>query len=142
MLCALAVLLLSATAALAWEAGSGRLCELNHQGEAVSVRLTYDPAMRQYTIAITPDRPWSPGPLFTLRFDGPRGKTISTSRHVLSRGGATLSVTDRGFGNVLDGLEFNSTATARLGEHRVAFALDGAGPAVRAFRACATGVSL
>jgi hypothetical protein len=38
---------------------------------------------------------------------GPRGNMISTSRHALSDDGRTLSVSDRGFGNVLNGLEFN-----------------------------------
>ena len=141
MLRALAILLLTASPALAWEARSGRVCELTHEGEAASVRVTYDPAMPEYTIAITPDRPWSPGPIFAIRFDGPPGLTISTDRHVILGGGATLTVTDRGFGNVLNGLEFSDTATALLGDRAIAFALDGAGPAVRAFRACTTGES-
>ena len=42
---------------------------------------------------------------------------------------------------MLNGLEFNDTATALLGDRAVAFALDGAGPAVRAFRACTAGQS-
>ncbi|MHA1553775.1 MAG: excinuclease ABC subunit B [Alphaproteobacteria bacterium] len=141
MLRVLAVLLLSAAPALAWEAGSGRVCELTHQGEAARVSVTYDPAIGEYAIAITPERPWSPGPIFTIRFDGPRGLTISTDRHAVSGGGATVTVMDRGFGNVLNGLEFNDTATALLGDQAVAFALDGAGPAVRTFRACTTRVS-
>ena len=80
-------------------------------------------------------------PIFAIRFDGPRGLTISTDRHVILDDGATLTVTDRGFGNVLNGLEFNDTATALLGDRAVAFALDGAGPAVRAFRACTAGTN-
>ena len=142
MLRALAVLLLTATPALAWEARSGHVCELTHEGDAARVRVTYDPAIPEYAIAITPDRPWSPGPTFAIRFDGPRGMTISTDRHVIFDGGATLTVTDRGFGNVLNGLEFNYTATALLGDRAIAFALDDAGPAVRAFRACTTGASI
>ncbi len=141
MLRAFAVLLLTATPALAWEARSGPVCELTHEGEAGRVRVTYDPAIAEYAIAITPDRPWSPGPIFAIRFDGPRGLTISTDRHVIIDSGATLTVTDQGFGNVLNGLEFNDTATALLGDRAVAFALDGAGPAVRAFRACTAGES-
>ena len=133
---------LGATPALAWEARSGDVCELTHEGQAASIRVTYDPAIPEYTIAITPDRPWSSGPIFTMRFDGPRSLTISTNRHVILGDGATLSVADKGFGNVLDGLEFNDTATALLGDRAIAFALDGAGPAVRAFRACTTDVSL
>lgn len=140
MLRALAVLLLAAAPALAWEARSGRVCELTHEGEVAHVRVTYDPAIPETAIAITPDRPWSPGPIFTIRFDGPRGMAISTDRHVILGDGVTLTVTDRGFGNVLNGLEFNDTASALLGDRTVAFTLDGAGPAVRAFRACSTGV--
>ena len=142
MLRALAILLLTAPPALAWEARSGRVCELTHQGETAQIRVTYDPANLEYAVAITPDRPWSPDPLFAIRFDGPRGMTISTNRHVIPDDGATLTVTDRGFGNVLDGLEFNSTATALLGDRVVAFALDDAGPAVRVFRACTTGTNV
>ena len=141
MLRALAVLLLTATPALAWEAKTGPICELTHEDEVANVRVTYDPAVAEYAIAITPDRPWSPGPVFAIRFDGPRGLTISTGRHVISGEGATLTVTDRGFGNVLNGIEFNDTATALLGDRAIAFALDGAGPAVRAFRACTAGES-
>ena len=98
MLRALAVLLLTATPAFAWEANSGRVCELTHEGEAARVRVTYDPAISEYAIAISPDRPWSPGPIFALRFDGPRGLTISTDRHVILGSGTTLTVTDQGFG--------------------------------------------
>ena len=139
MIRALAVLLLTTAPALAWEATSGRVCELVHDGENAFVRVTYDPAIPEYAIAITPKGPWLQGPVFAMRFDGARGNTIVTDRHVITGGGATLTVTDRGFGNVLNGLEFNHTATALLGDQAVAVSLDGAAPAVRAFRACATG---
>jgi hypothetical protein len=46
---------------------------------------------------------------------------------------------DSGFGNVLDGLEFNNIATATLGNEAVTFGLENADPAVRAFRACTAG---
>ena len=141
MLRALLILLMTAAPALAWEARSGRVCELTHEGEATRIRLTFDPAIALYGITIMPDRPWAPGPIFAIRFDGPLGLTISTDRHVILGDGAALTVTDRGFGNVLDGLEFNNTATALLGDRAVSFSLDGAGPAVRAFRACAAGES-
>lgn len=142
MLRALAILLLSTAPALAWEVRQGRICELVHDGEDASVRVTYDPALPEYAIAITPKRPWQQGSIFAMRFDGPRGNTISTNRHALSGGGATLTVTDRGFGNVLNGLEFNHTATALLGERTVVVPLDGAAPAVREFRACASGLNV
>ena len=136
MLRILTILLLTATPALAWEARMGPVCQLVHEGETAHVRVTYDPAISEYAIAITPENRWSPGPNFFIRFDGPRGLTISTNRHMIGDNGATLTVTDRGFGNVLNGIEFNETATAQLGERAVVIGLDGAGPAVRAFRAC------
>ena len=136
MLRTLAILLLTATPAVAWEATSGRVCELTHEDEVARVRVTYDPAIPEYAIAISPARPWLTAPVFAIRFDGPRSLTISTDRHVVDGAGTTLTVTDRGFGNVLNGLEFNNTATALLGDQAVAIGLDGAGPAVRAFRAC------
>ncbi len=42
MLRAFAILLLTASSALAWEARSGDVCELTHEGEAAQVRVTYD----------------------------------------------------------------------------------------------------
>ncbi len=137
----LAILLLSAGPALGWEANSGRVCELTHADAEARVRVTFDPVIAEYGIAISVDRPWDAGPVFTMNFSGGRGGTIATDRHVILGGGETVSVTDRGFGNVLNGLEFNDIATAQLGDRTVAVGLDGAGPAVRAFRACADGAS-
>jgi hypothetical protein len=79
------------------------------------VRLTYDPSLPEYTIAIRLSEPWPEAAVFAMRFEGPRGNMISTSRHVLSEDGLTLSVRDRGFGNVLDGLEFNVSCAGRRG---------------------------
>jgi len=62
--------------------------------------------------------------------------TIGTDRHRLSPDGQTLTVTDTGFGNVLDGLAFNRMATALAAETAVPFDLTGARPAVEAVRAC------
>lgn len=128
--------------ALAWEAIAGPICELVHDDETASVRLTYDPAIPEYSIAITVERQWPGAPVFAMRFDGPRGNTISTNRHMLSDGGATLTVTDSGFGNVLNGLEFNRTAIAATGDRAVVLSLADAAPAVQAFRACAAGLSV
>ncbi|MEM9999736.1 MAG: hypothetical protein AAF940_02545 [Pseudomonadota bacterium] len=128
--------------AFAWEAKFGPICELIYEGEPAGVRLTYDPSIPEYSIAITPNQPWPEGPIFAMRFDGPRGNMISTNRHQLSDGGATVTVIDRGFGNVLNGLEFNDTATALLGDRSVTVPLDGAAPEVQAFRACASGMSV
>lgn len=141
MLRSFVFLLLTTSSAFAWEARIGRICELIHDGDTASVRVTFDPAIPEYAIAITPKGAWQQGPLFAMRFDGPRGLTITTDRHVLSGGGATLTVTDRGFGNVLNGLEFNHTATALLGGRSVAVPLAGAAPAVREFRACSAGLN-
>lgn len=141
MLRVLAVLLMTSASALAWEARSGRVCELVHDGEAAYVRVTYDPAIPEYSIAITPAVPWMNGPVFAMRFDGPRSNVISTDRHVITGGGETLTVTDSGFGNVLNGLEFNHTATALLGDQAIAVPLEGAGPAVQDFRVCASGLT-
>lgn len=145
MLRAIAVLLLTAplaSPALAWEFRAGAICELTHADEGADVRVTYDPAIPEYAIEIAPARSWSAAPLFAMRFDGPRGLTIMTDRHVMADGGSTLTVRDRGFGNVLDGLEFNDTATALLGDQAVTIPLDGAAPEVRAFRDCASGVGV
>lgn len=71
-----------------------------------------------------------------MRFDGARPNTIATNRHQLGQNGAALTVIDRGFGNVLDGLEFNDTATAFTETQSVAIPLAGAAPEVRKFRTC------
>lgn len=142
MLRALAMLLLTTSPTLAWEARSGPVCELIHNGETASVLVTYNSATQEYSIAITPDRPWSQSPIFAMRFDGPLNTTITTDRHVISAEGQTLTVTDSGFGNVLSGLEFNDTATALLGDQSVVVTLNGAGPAVRDFRACTSSLSI
>ena len=142
MLRALAILLLIATPALAWETSSNRVCTLTHEADDARIRITYDPANAEYAISITQSRPWVPGPTFAIRFDGERGMTISTNRHLILDGGTTLTVKDRGFDNVLNGLAFNDTATALLGDQAVVVALEGAGPAVRAFQVCANGVRI
>lgn len=136
------VLLMACNPAQAWEARLGAVCELIHEGDNGLVRLTYDPAVPHYTIAVTPTRPWSGGPIFAMRFDGARSNIITTDRHTLTDDGATVGVADSGFGNVLNGLEFNDTATALLGDEAVGFSLSGAAPAVQAFRACASGVGV
>jgi hypothetical protein len=123
--------------AQAWVAGvDGPLCTLEHSGPSGEVRLTYDPSLPLYTIAIRGAEPWPDSAVFAMRFEGPRENTISTTRHVLSEGGRTLSVADVGFGNVLDGLEFNAVAVAFAGQAALAFDLAGAAPEVAAFRAC------
>lgn len=133
----LALLLLPlATAAPAWEFTPGLPCRLSHATPQARVELTYDPTAPLYSITITRPVPWPDAPAFGLRFDGPRGLTIGTTRHRLSEGGRSLTVTDTGFGNVLDGLQYNHTATALSGETALSFPLAGAAGPVAAFRAC------
>jgi hypothetical protein len=127
--------------ATAWEARLGEICELTHDTPEASWRITYDPAIGQYAITIRlVGATWDPHPIFAIRFSGARELTITTDRHVISPDGHALTVTDRGFGNVLNGLEFNTTAIAISGDLSVGAGLTGpdpAAPAVAAFRACA-----
>ena len=120
--------------ASAWEFTPVPICTLSHQTDEAAVTVTYDgTAAQPYAIAISgPDL--VPAPVFAIRFDGPRGLTITTDRHQLADG--TVTVRDRGFGNVLNGLEFSDTATAILGGTQIAIPLAGADAPVQAFRAC------
>lgn len=126
--------LVFATPAAAWETTVGRVCTLAHDAPQASVRLTYDPAVPEYSITVTRTGDWRPEPVFSIAFQGPAGLTISTNRHQIQ--GPSVSVTDSGFGNVLNGLEFNETATAILGSQAVSVSLAGAAEPVQAFRAC------
>lgn len=139
---ALLALLLTASPTLAWEATSGRVCELQHDSQGASVLVTYDPASAEYAIAVTSTRGWENDRVFAMRFDGPRRNTITTDRHTLSEDGSTVTVTDSGFGNVLNGLEFNNIAVAVLGDQAVAVPLAGAAPAVQEFKACVAGIEV
>lgn len=131
------IALCTALPATAWEAGTdGPLCTLTHSAPDATVRLTYDPSVPLYTITMTGDAPWPVAAIFGMTFDGPRPNTIQTDRHVLSPDRSALSVSDRGFGNVLDGLQYNDTATGFSGGARVTVSLDGAAEPVAAFRAC------
>ncbi len=127
---------LVAQPAAGWEFSPTPVCTLSHEG-AAALRITRDPSRPEpYELQITRPEAWAGAPAFAMRFDGARGMTIATDRHRLSEDLRTLSVTDRGFGNVLDGLEFNHTATALGGADAVMFDLEGAAEAVRAFREC------
>ncbi len=121
---------------LAWDFTPGLPCRLSHQTGATTVELTYDPTAPLYSITITTPQPLPDAPIFGMRFTGPGGLTISTNRHTRSDDGRSVTVMDSGFGNVLDGLQFNSTATALLGELEVSIPLDGAAEPVAAFREC------
>lgn len=129
--------------ALAWDAGiDGALCTLRHAEPGAEIALTHDPRGPVYTITLTRPEPWPDSPVFALRFEGGAELTISTDRHVLSDAGRSLTVTDRGFGNVLSGLAENITATGMTGGAQLSFSLDGAAPEVAAFEACTTAPSV
>lgn len=131
------LLLLLPLPAKAWEAKLGPVCVLSHETDSASIRLTYDPAEPLYTISITRKSGlWSNTGTFQMQFLGPSQLSIGTNRHVLSDAGRTLTVTDRGFGNVLNGLQFNTAARATTGRETERFALNGAAGPVQAFRDC------
>jgi hypothetical protein len=133
-------LCLLATPLRAWEFTAAPVCTLRHAEGGAQVAVTYDPRLAEpYAIAITLAEPWPESPGFGIRYDGARPLAIGTDRHRLTDAGRTLTVTDTGFGNVLDGLEFNATATARAGGRTVVLDLSGAAGPVRAFRACTAG---
>ncbi|MEM6677128.1 MAG: hypothetical protein AAF675_04560 [Pseudomonadota bacterium] len=138
----LAFLSLAASPAGAWEFTPNPICTLAQASEVSSVTVTYDPRVPEYAIALRRTVPWPKDAVFAIRFEGPRGLTISTSRHQLSEGGTVLTVTDRGFGNVLDGLQFNETATALTGSAALTVPLEGAAQEVEKFRACTKAASV
>lgn len=135
---AMALAVLAATSpASAWEFAPSPICTLSHSEAGSEVAVTYDPtAIEAYAIAVTHPDGWSAGPVFEMRFDGANSLTISTPRHRYSDDGSTLTVSDTGFGNVLNGLAFNTTATAFVGESAVTFSLAGSEPEVRKFLDC------
>ncbi|MDP3195092.1 hypothetical protein [Tabrizicola sp.] len=133
----LIALVLLAAPASAWEFTATPVCTITHETPDLALRITFDPAQPQpYAIALTRTSPWEKTDSFGLRFEGPAALTIGTGRHELSADKMTLTVTDTGFGNVLDGLAYNAFATALAGTTEVPFDLTGARPVVEAFRAC------
>jgi len=131
------IALLLATPAQAWEFSATPVCTILNDAPGLSIRVTYDLSRPEpYAISLTRSDPWPVTDSFGLSFNGPAAMTIGTSRHQLSDDRRTLSVSDTGFGNVLDGLAFNGTATALAGDIAIPVDLTGARPAVEAFRAC------
>lgn len=127
--------------ALAWEFSPDPICTLTHQTSEAEIAITYDASLPEYALFITlRTGEWSDAQAFQMGFVGPRQLTIGTNQHRLSADGATLSVRDSGFGNVLDGLEYNIQMAATAGETFLTASLSEAAPAVRAFRACPTDV--
>lgn len=135
---ALLLLVLSSGSALAWDVTLGPVCVLRHETPGLAVELTYDPAVPRYTITLTRPEGWPARRIFGLRFEGPRGNLITTDRQRID--GPGLTVEDRGFGNVLDGMQANQRMVAVMGDGALvdiaAVPLDGAAPAVQLFRDC------
>jgi hypothetical protein len=128
----LALLLCLAQPAGAWTFTPLPICTIASDDETVEV--TFDPATGLYAIHLTRAEGWPPGPVFALRFEGAAPLTISTDRHRID--GPRLTVTDRGFGNVLAGMERNARATALIADLAVPIDLAGAADPVARFRDC------
>lgn len=124
---------------MAWEFRPLPICTLA-QSDEIDVAVTYDAAREEYAIVLTRDGGWPLRPRFSLRFDGANPLTISTDRHQIN--GDTLTVTDRGFGNVLKGMESNFVATAITGPLAVPITLAGAAPEVAKFRECTQAIGV
>ncbi len=127
-----------ATPVTAWEFTPVPICTLVSPTENGEVRVTYDPGANLYEIRLTylGGEVWENAATFGIEFVGTRSLAIGTDRHVISEDGKSLSVTDSGFGNVLDGIEFNSVAQARAGNSAMTMSLAGAAEPLQAFRAC------
>lgn len=133
----IALFLLISSQANAWEFSGTPLCTVLHEGADMTLEMTYDPGLGEYTLNLTRTySDWPAGPVFALRFDGPAGLTISTGSHSIT--GNQLTVKDSGFGNVLNGLQYNIRAVALIAGSETAISLQGAAPAVAAFRECDT----
>ena len=134
---ALFVFFAAVTSAQAWTFTPFPVGTLTHTTDTATLTITYDESINiPYALRITRSTPWTDAPDFSMSFSGPNGFTISTNRHTLSNDKGTLHVEDTGFGNVLNGLEFNVTARAVLGDVTSAFPLNTIGPAMQAFRTC------
>ena len=133
----LLALLLLTTPAQAWEFSATPICTLTDTQEAGTLTVTYDASLPEYAIAITlAEGTWPDAATFGMAFAGRDALSIGTDRHELSDEGRTLTVRDRGFGNVLNGLEYNSRAYAMAGDVTVGFDLAGINPAMARFRDC------
>ncbi|QJF50100.1 hypothetical protein [Roseobacter ponti] len=132
----LLIFLMTASPAAAWEFTPGLPCVLRHASDTAAIELTYDPTQPLYTVTVSQSAPFDSAPLFSMSFEGDRPLQISTNRHMPSRDGLSVTVADRGFGNVLNGLQYNERVTATFGTADVSFSLAGAAPAVAAFRDC------
>lgn len=131
------ILILTALPAQAWEFSPIPVCTVMHVTDQAEIAVTFDPRLDvPYALSITRKTPWSPAEIFAMEFLGVNALAISTSRHSLSEDRMTLRVEDQGFGNVLNGLQFNQTARAHLGTSVETFPLADAAPKIEAFRRC------
>jgi hypothetical protein len=131
------VLAFLASPAAAWEFAPSPICTLTNTSDAGEITVTYDATLPEYTITVTlPEGTWPSAQTFAMAFAGERPSRIQTERYTLSADSRSLTVKDRGFGNVLNGLEFNARAYAVLGNTTVGITLEGIGPAIEAFRDC------
>lgn len=132
----LAAFFLLATPASAWEFTETTICTLRHTEGQTEVAVTFDPAAQIYTFSITTPNGWSPQPTFQLRFDGANPFIIGTDRHSYSDDSQSLSASDTGFGNVLNGIARNESMTAINGDEIVTVSTIGAAAPMEAFRNC------
>jgi hypothetical protein len=130
-------LLLLTTPAHAWEFTPSPVCTLTDTQDTGTLTVTYDASLPEYAIEITLENgTWPEAPAFGLAFAGGDALSIGTNRPMISGDGRTLTVKDRGFGNVLNGLEFNTRAYAMADDFTVGFDLTGIKEAITAFRDC------
>ncbi len=131
----LTTLLFLPTQALAWDFSPQPVCTLSFVTDAARIEITHDPAEANYRLELLlTEGSWVTSPTFGITFEGGSELTIGTRRHVID--GSTLTVTDTGFGNVLNGLEFNRIATAFTNSQVVRFPLIDAAEPVQKFRQC------
>ncbi|WP_092776310.1 hypothetical protein [Jannaschia pohangensis] len=131
---ALASLIVLPGGAQAWSFAPTPICTLSQAAFGLDTQVTFDPSQGLYTLTLTRPQGWPEAPVFAIRFDGASPLTISTDRHRVE--GTRIVVTDSGFGNVLSGLEANTTATATVGDVSVRIDLAEAAGPVATFRAC------
>lgn len=130
------ILVLAAPAgAFAWTFSPDPICTIADTQDDLAIEVTFDPSTGLYALRLTRPSGWPVARVMVLRFDQGMGDlTISTDRHVID--GPRLTVTDRGFGNVLRGMEFFGRATVTMDGAKHAFDTTGAAGPVAAFRAC------
>lgn len=120
----------------AWEFTPGTPCVLTNTTADVDITLSYDPTKPLYSISLKLSRPFPTAPVFGLQFTGALPVAIGTDRHYFSENRTRVTVEDSGFGNVLNGLQFNDMMTALVGAELIAVSLQGAAAPTEAFRAC------